>query len=37
MEQIIKCDVFDIKKKYELIATLECDVNEDEPQDLVSL
>ena len=37
MEQIIKCDVFDINKNYELIATLECDVNEDEPQDLVSL
>ena len=37
MEKLIKCDVFDINKKYELIATLECDVNEDEPQDLVSL
>ena len=37
MEKLIKCDVFDIKRNYELIATLECDVNEDEPQDLVSL
>ena len=37
MEKIIKCDVFDINKNNELIATLECDVNEDEPQDLVSL
>ena len=36
MEQIIKCDVFDIKKNYELIATLECDVNEDEPEYLVA-
>ena len=37
MEKLIKCDVFDINKKYELIATLQCDVNEDEPQDLVSV
>lgn len=37
MEKLITCDVFDINKNYELIATLECDVNEDEPQDLVSL
>lgn len=37
MEQIIKCDVFDVNKNNVLIATLECDVNEDEPQDLVSL
>ena len=37
MEKLIKCDVFDIKRNNELIATLECDVNEDEPQDLVSL
>lgn len=37
MEKLITCDVFDINKNYELIATLECDVNEEEPQDLVSL
>ena len=36
MEQIINCDVFDINKKYELIATLECDVNKDEPEYLVA-
>lgn len=36
MEKLITCDVFDINKNYELIATLECDVNEDK-QDLVSL
>ena len=36
MEKLIKCDVFDIKKNYELIATLECDVNEDEPEYLVA-
>lgn len=36
MEKIIKCDVFDIKRNYELIATLECDVNEDEPEYLVA-
>ena len=37
MEKIITCDVFDVNKNNVLIATLECDVNEDEPQDLVSL
>ena len=37
MEKLIKCDVFDSKRNNELRATLECDVNEDEPQDLVSL
>ena len=35
MEKIIKCDVFDVNKNNVLIATLECDVNEDKPQDLV--
>ena len=37
MEKIINCDVFDVNKNNVLIATLECDINEDEPQDLVSL
>ena len=36
MEKIIKCDVFDINKNNELIATLEVDVNEDEPEYLVA-
>lgn len=36
MEKLINCDVFDINKNYELIATLECDVNEDEPEYLVA-
>lgn len=36
MEKLITCDVFDVNKKYELIATLEVDVNEDEPDYLVA-
>ena len=37
MEKIIKCDVFDLFGCYDLLMTSEVDVNEDEPQDLVSL
>ena len=35
MEQIIKCDVFDVKEDYKLVMTSKVDINEDEPQDLV--
>ena len=37
MEKLINCDIFDVKEDYNLVMTAKVDVNEDKPQDLVSL